>query len=160
MSSAFANPIERFMDDDLKRLHLLVNAWEAEGGRAELASYQRVRRSLIRRGMMEESVLLPYVTAKQQGRPLPIEGILRGERERVAAILANPTGPSLPRRIRMLLLQRQQLEDGGQGLHAMCDRLAGDEAAAVVERLRAVGYGIPTPGAVSAVPPDRIPFIG
>lgn len=95
------------------------------------------RQALLRHIAMEEKILLPHTKAKRGGDPLPIAAALRKDHGQIAALLVPSPTPDICRQLRHVLARHNPLEEGSDGLYATCDTLAGVEADAVVERLRA-----------------------
>ncbi len=125
------------MVEDHVELDRLLRESERADGSIDDAIYTRFREGLLRHIGMEEKVLLPDARARRGGEPLPMAAQLRRDHGEVAKLLVRP--PTLERfqELRELLGKHNAIEEGPNGLYAICDALAGDEATAVVERLRA-----------------------
>ena len=54
-----------------------------------------------------------------------------------STLLVPPPSPQIAEAIERILAPHDALEEGPSGVYAQCDALAGEEAAALVERLRA-----------------------
>ncbi len=127
--------IEWFMTRDHVDLDKLLLASRGVDGRIDRDVYARFRERLLRHIAMEEKVLIPFARAKL-GTPLMMAADLRREHGVIAKLLVqSPTGLIIDF-ISHLLSTHNSLEEGPAGLYAMCDALAGDEAEAIVERLR------------------------
>jgi hypothetical protein len=128
-------PIERFMAEDHVRLDRLLAAATA-GRDIDLETFARFRHDLLRHIAMEEKVLLPEARLRRGGAPLDVAPQLRADHGSIAKLLVRaPTAVTVDA-LRQLLGRHNALEEGERGLYAVCDALAGDEAPAVVARLR------------------------
>jgi hypothetical protein len=129
-------PIEQFMVED----HVRIDAWlarsEGPDGAIDADAYARFRHDLLRHIGMEEKVLLPYARAKQDGRPWSQAHLLRADHGAIARLLVRTPTADVVAELRALLGRHNPIEEGPAGLYAACDALAGEEAPAVVERLR------------------------
>lgn len=130
-------PIERFMTEDHARLDALLEVARRPDGDVDRAAFAAFREGLLRHIAMEEKVLLPLARALREGEPLPLARALRRDHGEIAALLVpSPTAAGCDRLV-TALARHNPLEEGPGGLYAACDALAGDEADAVVTRLRA-----------------------
>ncbi len=129
-------PIEQFMVEDHVRLDRLLES--ASGGPIiDQIAYAQFRHDLLRHIGMEEKVLLPDARARRGGAPLELADALRVDHGAIAKLLVRaPTAATIDA-LRELLARHNPLEEGPNGLYAMCDALAGEEAASVVARLQA-----------------------
>jgi hypothetical protein len=136
VSSPPPGPIEYFMVQDHARLDRLLEA-ATRRSTIDEPVYGRFRHDLLRHIAMEEKVLLPYARQKRGGAPLPVATALRIDHGEIAKLLVRSPTPALVNELRTLLGGHNALEEGPEGLYAVCDALAGDEGPLVVERLRA-----------------------
>jgi hypothetical protein len=137
MTLPTVGPIERFMTEDHARIDALLACSEGPDGSIDADSYARFRHDLLRHIGMEEKVLVPYVRKKRDGQPWPLADALHADHGEIAKLLVRTPTASIVAELRALLGRHNPLEEGSAGLYAACDSLAGDEASAVVERLRA-----------------------
>lgn len=129
-------PIERFMMEDHARVDQLL-AVATAGAEIDPFAYARFRHDLLRHIAMEEKVLLPYARNKRLGSPLAIASQLRADHGMIAKLLVrSPTRDTIDELL-AILGRHNRLEEGPGGLYSRCDALAGLEADAVVERLKA-----------------------
>ena len=128
-------PIQSFMTDDHERLDALLRASERADGSIDEAPYVEFREGLLRHIGMEEKVLLPFCRDRR-GEPLAIAAKLRADHGAIAKLLVRTPTRDVIDELRDLLGRHNPLEEGPGGLYATCDALAGDEAAAVVAKLR------------------------
>ncbi len=129
-------PIERFMVEDHVRIDESLRASEMAGGAVDAVAYERLRQDLLRHIGMEEMVLLPFASTKRGGVPLPLAPSLRADHGAIAKLLVRPPSPGGLAALRALLDRHNPLEEGPDGLYAVCDGLAGLETLAVVARLQ------------------------
>jgi hypothetical protein len=134
---ALTGTIESFMAEDHAHIDRLLAASLREDGTIDEASYTQFRHDLLRHIGMEEKVLLPDARTRRGGAPLDVAGPLRRDHGEIAKLLVGSPTPARLASLRELLTRHNALEEGTEGLYAACDALAADEAAQVVERLRA-----------------------
>ena len=130
-------PIETFLTADHAKLDELLAKAEGTDGTIDAEIYAEFRQALLRHIAMEEKILLPYARSKRGGEPLPMAATLRKDHGEIAALLVPSPTPDLCAQLRALLARHNPLEEGVEGLYAICDTLAGTEVEAIVERLRA-----------------------
>jgi hypothetical protein len=129
--------IERFMVEDHERIDRVLRAAERDDGSIDAEQYTKLRHDLLRHIGMEEKVLLPFVRAKRGGEPLPIASTLRADHSEIAKLLVRSPTAAIIASLREIMGRHNALEEAPDGLYATCDALAGDESAAIVDRLRA-----------------------
>jgi hypothetical protein len=121
--------------------HVQIDRWldrsERPDGSIDADAYTRFRHDLLRHIGMEEKVLLPHARSMRAGRPWPLADSLHADHGEIARLLVRTPTPSVVAALRELLGKHNALEEGSDGLYAECDALAGEEAPAIVERLRA-----------------------
>jgi hypothetical protein len=128
-------PIHEYLAQDHRRIGALLDASVA-GDRVDLPSCEAFRGALLRHIGMEEKVLLPAARGLNRGEPLPMAAQLRADHAALAALVVpTPTSPIIER-IRAVLAAHDELEEGPEGLYAVCERLVGEQAEQVVNRLR------------------------
>jgi hypothetical protein len=124
--------IARYLVDDHARLDALLTR-----GATDPAAYADFRRGLLRHIGMEEKVLLPAAQRARGGEPLPAAARLRLDHGALAALLVPTPTPAIRAALRGILERHNALEEGPDGVYAACERLAGDDAAALLASLRA-----------------------
>ena len=129
--------IEVFMSADHTRLDRLLEHAERGEGAIDTDAYETFRSDLLRHIAMEEKVLLPFARAKRNGEPLDVAKALRVDHGQIAKLLVPTPTREIIGELRRILTRHNALEEGADGLYATCDALAGAEAAAVVDRLKA-----------------------
>ena len=129
--------IEQFLTVDHVRIDELLAKADPGDGTIQLEAYAAFRQALLRHIAMEEKVLLPFAKAKRGGAALPIAAALRKDHGQIAALLVPSPTSAICAELRAVLVRHNPLEEGGEGLYATCDALAGAEAEQVVERLKA-----------------------
>lgn len=125
------------MSEDHARLDRLLADSERGDGSIDATSYALFRHDLLRHIAMEEKVLMPFARERRAGAPLPIAATLRVDHGQIGKLLVRSPSPSIVAELRATLARHNPLEEGATGMYATCDALAGDEAPAVVARLRA-----------------------
>lgn len=130
-------PIELFMTEDHVGIDRTLQASSLDDGSIDATTYARFRHDLLRHIAMEEKVLLPYARGKRAGEPLPLAAQLRIDHGQIAKLLVPSPRADVIDELCQVLDRHNALEEGAGALYAICDALAGDEAAAIVERLRA-----------------------
>ncbi len=124
--------IEAFMTEDHVKLDELLAA-ATSGEALDLEAFAAFREGMLRHIAMEEKVLVPLVRATEW----PHARTLRVDHGAIAKMLVpSPTLASCDE-LRALLARHNPLEEGPEGLYAVCDAAAPDSAA-VLERLRAM----------------------
>jgi len=136
MSARATGPIETFLTEDHVRIDGLLARAARGDGTIDDGVYAEFRQALLRHIAMEEKVLLPHARDRRGGEPLPIARALRKDHGEIAGLLVRPPTPDLCARLRAVLVRHNPLEEGAAGLYATCDELAGEEAAAIVTRLK------------------------
>jgi hypothetical protein len=135
-------PIERFMVEDHVRIDRRLRETAAPESididGIDKPAYSRFRHDLLRHIAMEEKVLLPYARDKRGGTSLPIAAELRSDHGQIAKLLVGSPTPLIVDTLREVLGRHNALEEGPEGLYAVCDALAADEdeGELVVARLR------------------------
>ena len=126
-----AGPVTQWLSADHERLGELLDR-----SLSDPAAYDEFRRGLLRHIGMEEKVLLPAARRARGGEPLPSAARLRLDHGAIAALLVPPLSPAIRAALRGILERHNVLEEGPEGVYAQCERMAGDEAAALLESLR------------------------
>ena len=136
MRSKIMGTIEAFMSADHSRLDALLNDAVANED-VDAATYEQFRAGLLRHIGMEEKILLPFAKQKRGGEPLAIARALRADHGTIAKLLVPTPTRALCEELRRELVRHNALEEGEQGLYAICDALAGSDSELVVSSLRA-----------------------
>jgi hypothetical protein len=127
-------PIERLLGDDHARLDALLVRAAGDAG-----AYAEFRKGLLRHIGMEEKLLLPAARRARGGDPLPAAARLRLEHGALAALLVPTPTPMILRALRGILVPHNAIEEGPDGVYAVCERLVGSELATLVATLEAAG---------------------
>lgn len=129
-------PIARLLEADHARLDALLARSTAAA--IDLAAYEQFRAGLLRHIAMEEKVLFRDVRARG-GADLQIRiDQLHADHGALAALMVPPPTHELIATIRAVLVEHNPLEEGPDGLYAICDRHAGEDAAQVIARMEAI----------------------
>lgn len=127
----------RFLSDDHDRLADLLSKAAAKP-EAGSAAYIQFRQGLLRHIAMEEKVLLPFARDKNGGQPLGLAARLRMDHSALAALLAPSPTRSIIATIQQILAAHNPVEEDPGGLYDTCEKLAGAELDALLDRLQAV----------------------
>jgi hypothetical protein len=124
--------IARHLTADHRRLEgLLATAERGDPARSD--AYAEFRRGLLRHIAIEEKILLPAAERARGGAPLEIAARLRLDHGAIAALLVPTPTPAIGATLRHVLERHNAVEEGPDGLYAICDRLLPDVAAMVAE---------------------------
>ena len=130
-------PLTHFLADDHRRLDGLLHKAVTDPHQVDGAAYDQFRAGLLRHIGMEEKILLPAVQRLRGGEPLSIAAKLRLDHGVLAALLMPTPTAAIIATIRHILAGHNALEEGAEGLYALCDELAGPEAELLVARFLA-----------------------
>jgi len=130
-------PITRLLSADHVRLEGLLNAAVAGPAAIDPAAYAEFRRGLLRHIAIEEKVLLPAARAARGGQPLPIAARLRLDHGAIAALLVPTPTRAIVATLRQVLAGHNPIEEGADGLYAVCDRLLAARATALIAEMNA-----------------------
>ncbi|NOU08613.1 MAG: hemerythrin domain-containing protein [Nitrospira sp.] len=130
-------PVTRFLKDDHRWLEKLLNKAMITGGRIDQGHYDEFRAGLLRHIGMEEKILLPAAQRSNGCAPLSIAATLRLDHAAIAALLMPTPTPELIAVLRSILNKHNEVEEGLDGLYAICDKLAGAETDDLMAKLRA-----------------------
>ena len=130
-------PVTRFLKDDHRRLEKLLNTAMITEGRIDQGHYDEFRAGLLRHIGMEEKILLPAAQRSNGGEPLSIAATLRLDHGAIAALLMPTPTPELIAVLRSILNKHNKVEEGRDGLYAICDKLADAQTEDLMAKLRA-----------------------
>lgn len=99
-------------------------------------TYDHFRAGLLRHIGMEEKILLPAAQQWNGGTPLSIAAKLRLDHGAIAALLMPTPTADIVATLHTILEQHNLMEEGPEGLYAICDRLAGAEVEPLLTKLR------------------------
>ncbi len=129
-------PIHAMLAADHARLDTLLN----EAGDLETAeqfeAFDQFRRGLLKHIGMEEKILLPAAQRARGGAPLEVAARLRLDHGALVALLMPPPSPRIVRALRAIIAAHNPVEEQPGGVYDECERLAGAEAAQVLDQLR------------------------
>ena len=123
--------VARLLSGDHARLDALLARAD------DPAAYAEFRKGLLRHIGMEEKILFPAAQRARDGEPLPAAGKLRLDHGALATLLVPTPTPTILAALRGILARHNALEEGPDGVYAACERLAGNEVAALVGALEA-----------------------
>lgn len=131
-----SSPISEFLSKDHSRLGLLLERAMAQGGEIDQTIYAEFRAGLLKHIAREEKILLPAAQRLRGGIPLPIAAKLKLDHGTLAALLVPSPTPAILGMIRRVLEGHNALEEGPDGLYAVCDELAASQAEAILAELK------------------------
>jgi hypothetical protein len=129
--------INRFLTGDHARLDELLRRSVHDPDALDAAAFAEFRAGLLRHIAMEEKVLLPEFKART-GKPFAHARQMRADHAALAVLMVPPPTPALVSQVCGVLAEHNPLEEGPDGLYALCDQLAGDAVELVLQRLRAI----------------------
>jgi hypothetical protein len=132
-----AATISEYLARDHGRLDALLARAANDPARLDLEAFAEFRRGLLKHIGMEEKILLLAIQALRGGEPLAIAARLRLEHGAIAALLVPSPRAAVLNALKAVLAKHNAIEEGSQGVYAECDRIAGPEATALLDRLRA-----------------------
>jgi hemerythrin superfamily protein len=132
-----AGPIGRWLSDDHARLEHLLDQATKDPNQLDADIYAEFRKGLLRHIGMEEKILLPAAHRVRDGEPLPVAAQLRLDHAAIAALLVPTPTPTIVAALRAILARHNGLEEGAEGVYTRCERLAGNDAEALLDELRA-----------------------
>lgn len=127
-----SGPIERFLTDDHVRLSGLLQR-ASQGEVLDLDAFEEFRRGLLRHIGMEEKVLVP---AARKHRDVPMASALRVDHGNIAKLLVPTPTHAICEELRAILERHNALEEGADGLYALCDLALAGEIDVVLRQLR------------------------
>ncbi|AKU90430.1 hypothetical protein [Vulgatibacter incomptus] len=123
-----------YLTRDHERLEALMVRAVRDPEALDLEAYEAFREGILRHIGIEEKILMPDAKRRRGGEPLPMFHAIRVEHSAIALLLVPTPTHALLGEIRSILEQHNPREEGPEGLYAMCETLAGDEAASLLER--------------------------
>ncbi len=126
----------RYLASDHDRLDGLLDRATAVPGRIDQESYDAFRAGLLRHIAMEERTAFPAIVRLQGGMPVPVMNRLRLDHGALSALLVPPPDSAIVATIRFILSVHNPLEEEDAGVYRLLERLAGAEAAAILEKLK------------------------
>lgn len=130
-------PVHDYLARDHARLDELLRRCAADKDKLDIVAYEEFRAGLLRHIAMEEKVLLPEARRLRGGEPLAAFEQLRADHAALAALLIPTPSHTIVETISSILETHNRVEEGADGVYAGCERLAGDGAHRLVDRLRA-----------------------
>ncbi len=130
-------PITSRLAEDHRRLDRLFLAATATTDQVDQAAYDQFRAGLLKHIGMEEKLLLPAVQRWRGGEPLPVAAKLRLDHGALATLLMPTPTARILATIRRILSDHNRLEEGPDGLYAVCDQLPASEIEPLLAALRA-----------------------
>lgn len=127
--------LRAYLEEDHQRLSALLDRSVQDPERFDHDAFEEFRAGLLRHIGIEEKIVLPDMR-RRLGAPHPLATRLRIDHGALGSLLVPTPDAALVDEIRSILDAHDPLEEGEDGLYAECERLAGDELPALVERAR------------------------
>jgi hemerythrin HHE cation binding domain-containing protein len=131
-----SGPISRFLAGDHARLDTWLRRAVAQPDAIDGEAYAEFRRGLLKHIGMEEKILLPAAQQARGGEPLPIAAKLRRDHGALAALLVPSPTQQIIAALTNILMAHNAIEEGPDGLYAICEQLVGADAPAVLAQLQ------------------------
>lgn len=125
-----------FLTQDHERLESLLTRAVRDPGTIDYEAYAEFREGLLRHIGIEEKILMLDAKQRRGGEPLPMFPQIRLEHSAIALLLIPTPTHEILGEIRALLEQHNPREEGPDGLYAVCENLAGEKAALLLERAK------------------------
>ena len=126
----------QYLAHDHDRLDRLLQNATSQPGVINLDSYGEFRRGLLRHIGIEERIVLPTIARLQNGKQAAIAERLRLDHGALAALMVPPPSSAIIATLRSILEGHNSLEEQEGGLYLLLNRLAKDEEADLLERMR------------------------
>lgn len=120
---------------DHRRLEALLEKAARDPERIDTGAYAQFRSGLLKHIAMEEKILLPSAREYRGGQLLPIAAKLRLDHGAIAALLVPPPSRKIIAALRAILDAHDLLEEKVDGLYETCEKLAGKDLDALMERV-------------------------
>jgi hypothetical protein len=133
-----AESIHRLLAADHRRLDALLDRATVDPERIDRAAYVEFRAGLLKHIGMEEKILLPATQRLRGGEPLPVAAALRLQHGAIAALLVPPPTSDIVATLRVVLSIHNPLEEDPGGVYETCEKVATNEATALLADLRAM----------------------
>ncbi len=133
---ASMGPLTEFLTKDHERLDALMDRAVRDPERFDYEAYAAFREGLLRHIGIEEKILMLDAKRRRGGDPLPGSAQIRLEHSAIALLLVPTPTHALMEEIRSILEAHNPREEGPDGMYAICERLAGDEAGELLERAK------------------------
>ncbi|MGD1044727.1 MAG: hemerythrin domain-containing protein [Bacteroidota bacterium] len=125
-----------FFVNDHRRLETLLKLAVVTAEEINNAAYSEFRSGLLKHIGMEEKILLPAIKWLQNGLPYQLAGTLRLEHGAFAALLIPPASRKITAVLHTIMNHHNELEEGEDGLYAVCDRLVGNHIQELMKQVR------------------------
>jgi hypothetical protein len=131
-----SGPLSSLFVGDHRRLEMLLDRSFRVDGQIDESVYSNFRSGLLKHIGMEEKIILPAIKQAQNGLPYPLAETLRLEHGAFAALLVPPPSKKIAQVIRTIMNHHNELEEGEEGLYAVCERLMGNQVQDLIAHTR------------------------
>lgn len=128
--------ITKLLEADHARLDALLARSAAPA--IDMAAYEQFRAGLLRHIAIEEKVLFRDLRARGGAGVERLLDQLHADHGALAALMIPTPTHELIATIRALLVEHNPLEEGPDGLYAICDRYAGEDTEQVIAKMHAI----------------------
>lgn len=125
-----------FLTQDHERLDALMARAVRDPSTLDYEAYASFREGLLRHIGIEEKILMLDAKERRGGERLELFRQIRLEHSAIALLLIPTPTHEILGEIRKILEQHNPREEGPEGLYAICENLAGEEAALLLERAK------------------------
>ncbi len=124
-----------FFTEDHRRLETLLDKATAVKGTIDETLYHQFRTGLLKHIKMEEKILFPAAQKANGGQPIPLAAKLRSDHGAITSLMVVPPTEDVIKVVRYVLEVHDELEEKEGGMYEICEQLAKEETAALLEQL-------------------------
>lgn len=124
-----------FFTEDHRRLEALLDKATAVPGTIDETLYHQFRTGLLKHIKMEEKILFPAAQKANGGNPVPLAAKLRLDHGAITSLMVVPPTEDVIKVVRYVLDVHDELEEKTGGMYEICEQLAQEETAALLEQL-------------------------
>jgi hypothetical protein len=128
-------PLYDFFTQDHRRIEALLDKATESPREIDMDYYHQFRTGLLRHIKMEEKILFPAAQKANGGVPLPLAAKLRLDHGALTALMVVPPSPEVIKAVRHVLDKHDLLEEEPGGMYEVCERLAEEDTAALLQQL-------------------------
>lgn len=129
-------PLTEFLTQDHERLDALMARAVRDPDTIDYEAYAEFREGLLRHIGIEEKILMLDAKERRGGERLELFRQIRIEHSAIALLLIPQPTHAILGEIRHILELHNPREEGPDGLYAICEDLAGEDAALLLERAK------------------------
>jgi len=126
----------QYLSADHDRIDTLLGEAARKSDEVDMDAYSQFRKDLLRHIGIEEKVILPAIAAFQNGKQADTAARLRLDHGALVALLVPSPTAAIVETIRSILRVHNPLEEQDDGLYHLIDKLAGDKADDLLDKIR------------------------